>query len=259
MLDIETSFSARCITLRAVEFLAGDVNHGASGQSSDVAIDEFHRAASEDPAFSELLQCVRAGFPRDRYTLPNVVSPYWKLRDNLYNEDDLVLYGARVVIHAALCHRVLARLHDRHRGAEATKRRARQVVYCLGIDSESRVCLRTMSDTATKLATRAPKMRWQRTYPVLWVSVSRFLQRSLEDLSSYRRPSPWMACSATIQSVLKKGDSSNPSNYRPIVLISCLSKVFESLFKRKIQMNPLFTSFYLIVSVASDLDTLLAI
>ena len=62
--------------------------------------------------------------------------PYWKLRDNLYSEDDLVLYGARVVVTAALHCRVLVRLHDSHRGAEATKRRARQVVYWPGIDSD---------------------------------------------------------------------------------------------------------------------------
>ena len=74
-------------------------------------MDEFHRAANEDPAYSELLQCVRASFPSDRYALPNAVRPYWKLRDNLYSEDDLVLYGARVVVPAALRRHVLARLH----------------------------------------------------------------------------------------------------------------------------------------------------
>ena len=120
MLDAETSFSVRCITLCAVESLAADVNYGGSGQSSDVTMDEFLRAASEDPAYSELLHCVRAGFPRDRYALRNTVRPYWKLRDNLYSEDDLVLYGARFVVPAAFRRHVLARLLDSHRGAEST-------------------------------------------------------------------------------------------------------------------------------------------
>ena len=52
VLDAETSFSVRCIIPRAVKSLAADVNHGASGQFSDVAMDEFRRAASEDPAYS---------------------------------------------------------------------------------------------------------------------------------------------------------------------------------------------------------------
>ena len=70
VLDAETSFSFRSITLQAVEFLATDVDYGASGQSSEVAMDEFRRAASENPAYFELLQCVRLGFQRDRYSLP---------------------------------------------------------------------------------------------------------------------------------------------------------------------------------------------
>ncbi len=39
---------------------------------------------------------------------------------------------------------------------------------------------------------------------------------------------------AYIQPVPKKGDRSNPSNYRPIALLSCLSKVFGSFLNRKI-------------------------
>ncbi len=35
----------------------------------------------------------------------------------------------------------------------------------------------------------------------------------------------------------KKGDRSNPSNYRPIALLSCLSKSFESILNRKIQKH----------------------
>ncbi len=35
----------------------------------------------------------------------------------------------------------------------------------------------------------------------------------------------------------KKGDRSNPSKYRPIALLSCLSKAFESIVNRKIQKH----------------------
>ncbi len=42
---------------------------------------------------------------------------------------------------------------------------------------------------------------------------------------------------AYVQPVPKKGDRSNPSNYRPIALLSCLSKSFESIFNQKIQKH----------------------
>ncbi len=44
-------------------------------------------------------------------------------------------------------------------------------------------------------------------------------------------PSCWKY--AYVQPVPKKGDPCNPSNYRPIALISCLSKVFETILNTK--------------------------
>ena len=46
-------------------------------------------------------------------------------------------------------------------------------------------------------------------------------------LKSQTFPSSWKH--ALVQPVPKKGDRSNPSNYRPIALTSSLSKVFETL------------------------------
>ncbi|KAK3884497.1 hypothetical protein Pcinc_011235 [Petrolisthes cinctipes] len=48
-------------------------------------------------------------------------------------------------------------------------------------------------------------------------------------------PSSWKF--ALIQPVPKKGDRSQPSNYRPIALTSCLSKVFESVLNSKIHKH----------------------
>ncbi len=56
-------------------------------------------------------------------------------------------------------------------------------------------------------------------------------------------PSCWKY--AYVQSVPKKGDRSNPSNYRPIALLSCLSKAFQSILNSKIQKH-LSTSVLLI-------------
>ncbi len=50
-------------------------------------------------------------------------------------------------------------------------------------------------------------------------------------LSTSTFPSCWNY--AYVQPVPKKGDRSNPSNYRPLALISCLSKAFETIFNRK--------------------------
>lgn len=103
---------------------------------ADRNLQEIRVAAKADPIYSRLLAYVSSGFPTNRYDLHNSVLPYWKFRDSLYADGELVLYGQRIVIPATLRRRTLARLHDSHRGVEATKRRAKQTVFWPGIDSD---------------------------------------------------------------------------------------------------------------------------
>ena len=77
-----------------------------------------------------------SGFPSNRYELHSSLLLYWKLRDHLYTDGELALYGQKIVVSAAFCRRTLARLHDIHRGVEATRRRAKQTVFWPRIDSD---------------------------------------------------------------------------------------------------------------------------
>ncbi len=54
-------------------------------------------------------------------------------------------------------------------------------------------------------------------------------------MSTSTFPSCWKY--AFIQPVPKKGDCSNPSNYRPIAIFSCLSKASESILNQKTQKH----------------------
>ena len=132
--DILHDISVRdVVTLRAVRSLASPDEQHPTG---DVKLGELQQAARNDEAYVRLLECVRHGFPTHRYDLHNSLLPFWKIRDELYCDGDLVLYGPRVVVPAALRKTVLQRLHDSHRGAEATKRRARQAVFWPGINAD---------------------------------------------------------------------------------------------------------------------------
>ncbi|XP_068245331.1 uncharacterized protein [Palaemon carinicauda] len=108
----------------------------SSAQDADRILQDLGDAARADPLYTRLLNCGTSGFPSNRYGLQNSLLPFWKLRADLYANGDLVLYGARVVVPAALRHRTLSHLHDSHRGVEATKHRARQSVFWPGIDSD---------------------------------------------------------------------------------------------------------------------------
>lgn len=61
-------------------------------------------------------------FPNGRMKVTAMLRDFWKIRDTLAVDDELVLHGSRIIILSALRRQVLARLHDSQCGIEATKR-----------------------------------------------------------------------------------------------------------------------------------------
>ncbi|XP_063589603.1 uncharacterized protein K02A2.6-like [Penaeus indicus] len=119
------------VTLNAISTITDSKN-----QDADRTLQELREAATADPTYCRLKNCVITRFPSNRYDLHNSLIPYWKLRDSLSADGELVLYGQRIVIPTDHRRHTFARLHDSHRGVEATKRRARQTVYWPGIDAD---------------------------------------------------------------------------------------------------------------------------
>ena len=109
---------------------------GTAPSSGDLLLDRLCAAAHDDPVYVKLRKMVTEGFPTSRQELDPDMLPYWKMRDEMYHDGELVLFKARVVVPSAQRRDVLARLHDGHRGVEATKRRARQTVWWPGIDAD---------------------------------------------------------------------------------------------------------------------------
>ena len=63
------------------------------------------------------------------YIVPESCTPYWGIRTHLSVEDNLILYGCRLLIPAQMCRTVLEQLHDAHQGMARTKERAQLTVY----------------------------------------------------------------------------------------------------------------------------------
>lgn len=102
----------------------------------DLVLDGLRTAAQEDATYMAQLECVTRGFPTNRDNLNPALLPFWKERDQLYHDGELVLLGLCIVIPFALRLDDLARLHGNHRGVEATKRPALQTLWWLGINSD---------------------------------------------------------------------------------------------------------------------------
>ncbi|XP_037781990.1 uncharacterized protein K02A2.6-like [Penaeus monodon] len=138
--NTEMDTSVKIAALHAVKSVQAS---DAIDEQEDLFMEDLRMAASKDASYEELLHHVKSGFPNDRYNLPSTLRPYWKIRNELYNDGDLVLYGPRVVVPASLHRSILARLHDSHSGVEATKRRAQQTVFWPGINADIRNIVRS--------------------------------------------------------------------------------------------------------------------
>ena len=94
------------------------------------------KAAKEDPEYQQLRQFILDGFPSHRSQLPDSCKRYWSVRDHLTIDDNLIVYGCRLLIPTKLRSEILTQLHESHQGSIRTKQRARLSVYWPGIDND---------------------------------------------------------------------------------------------------------------------------
>ncbi len=129
-----------CFTDELEEYVSSVVRAGAASlrpdHLKDPYLEKLKAAAVADPSYVSLLEAVRTGFPDKKQDAQGILQDFWKVRDELTSQDNLVLRGAQIVVPAAMRKDVLADLHHSHQGIERTKRRARQTVFWPGINSD---------------------------------------------------------------------------------------------------------------------------
>ena len=84
----------------------------------------------------QLKETILKGFPDHKNQLPEALKQYWQVYRELYIEDDLILYGCRLLISTAMRKTILAHLHLAHQGITRTKQRARLTLYWPGMDND---------------------------------------------------------------------------------------------------------------------------
>jgi transposase InsO family protein len=94
---------------------------------------ELAEATSDDIELRKLTSVIQNGWDKN---VPKCVRPYKALQDELVIQDGVVMKGQRVVVPKRLRTEYLKQLHSSHNGAEATKRRAREAVFWLSMNSD---------------------------------------------------------------------------------------------------------------------------
>ena len=105
-------------------------------EQENLHLQELRLHAEQDQSYQTLKSVITEGFPDQKTSLPDLLKQYWSIRDHLSIDDDLIVYGCRLLIPTSLRATLLSRLHDAHQGIARSQARARLTIYWPGIDQD---------------------------------------------------------------------------------------------------------------------------
>ena len=92
-------------------------------------MEEIREETSKDPMMMILINVIRRGWPQSRRQTPVEIHELWNYRDEMSENDGVIMKGDRIVIPSTLRSEMLARIHDSHLGIEKCRRRARDILF----------------------------------------------------------------------------------------------------------------------------------
>ena len=99
-------------------------------------LQELRHHAMQDQTYQTLKTIITEGFPNQKCSLPDSVKRFWSVKDHLSIDDDLIVYGCRLLVPSTLQATMLSRLHNAHQGIARSQARARLTIYWPGIDQD---------------------------------------------------------------------------------------------------------------------------
>ena len=131
--DTHHSQAASCQGLSVAQICASTLS---PSQQENLHLQELRHHAEQDQAYQALKLVITEGFPNTKASLPGSLKSYWSIKDHLSIDDDLIVYGCRLLIPTSLCPTMLSRLHEAHQGIARSQARARLTIYWPGIDRD---------------------------------------------------------------------------------------------------------------------------
>ena len=113
-----------------------EIRAASANRPDTVRLQELRKHANADQEYQQIQHYVRNGFPHHRHQLPEQCQCYWNIRSQLAQDDDLIVFGCRLLIPSSMRPQVLRELHASHQGAVRTKQRAKLIVYWPGLNND---------------------------------------------------------------------------------------------------------------------------
>ena len=131
-------------------------------------LEQIRQELSKDPVCSQIQRFVHEGWPE--HCPSEKIQPYWSVRHFLSMEQDLLLYGTRLVIPEKMRSDILEKIHTGHQGIVKCRARARESVWWPGLSAQIEsmvercpVCVRERQIPPEPLIpTDTPDYPWQK-------------------------------------------------------------------------------------------------
>ena len=87
--------------------------------TTNLRLQEVLQHASEDTQYQTLKQIIQDGFPNYKQQLPALLQHFWSMKQHLSVDDNLIVFGCRLLIPVSLRPTLLSCLHESHQGVVA--------------------------------------------------------------------------------------------------------------------------------------------
>ena len=106
------------------------------GYQESARLQNLRKQAAQDHEYQQLRETILKGFPDHKGMLPDSCKQYWQVRHHLTLDEDLIVYGCRLLIPSGMRREILEQLHASHQGVVRTKQRAGLTVYWPGLNND---------------------------------------------------------------------------------------------------------------------------
>ena len=173
----------------------------------DHQLKELQEETAADPTLQVLKHVITDGFPDHKDGLPAAIHPYYNIRDELSVVDGIIFKGLRCVLPKSLRSKFKHKLHESHIGVQGCLRRAREVAYWPGMNSELTdyiskcdVCL-TYNNKQSKeplISHEIPKRPWKKIGTDLFTLNNKDYLCTVDYYSGYFEIDPLRAKTANV-------------------------------------------------------------
>ena len=106
------------------------------GYQESARLQNLRKQAAQDHEYQQLRETILKGFPDHKGMLPDSCKQYWQVRHHLTLDEDLIVYGCRLLIPSGMRREILEQLLASHQGVVRTKQRAGHTVYWPGLNND---------------------------------------------------------------------------------------------------------------------------